>query len=465
MSSIATLAVQLTANTAPFTKKMQGATNSITNLQRSAAGMNNVLAGVMGRFSGIMSVSALATGALYKFNQAFERVEETGDMAAILGASVANMNALRMATAATGNDMAKMTNAIAKMSKALGDSGSEKAFQQIGLDPAKLRQMDSIAAFEQIAQQINKLPTAFDRAKAMADLFGKGWIDMAEVVGNVDAIDAARSKLQSMGLDITEIDTRMVDAANTAKREFFATLDAGFDKSASASAKYKKNFFDNLNAIASTIPRMRELMGDAAKFLNPLGYMANRSLVNMAGLNANKGIDQAAKSTDDLTKATNGLAEAQKRQQSIADSFGKAMDKIKDEAERAKKLLDSIATPGEKYGERVNEAFDLLMRKRITMDQYDRYLKMSRDELFNDKDKDKDKNKLDMSLQTFGQTTRMGVMNYLRNVARGTQINGSRISGPGAARVQEVRDPQLQQLIAWTKQVAKNTEDNTAVAA
>ncbi|MCC6797712.1 MAG: hypothetical protein IT366_21545 [Candidatus Hydrogenedentes bacterium] len=67
--------------------------------------------------------------------------------------------------------------------------------------------------------------------------------------------------------------------------------------------------------------------------------------------------------------------------------------------------------------------------------------------------------------QKFAQVSRMGVVGYLQNVARGTQINGMRVTGPNGARVQSVRDPQLQMTNKLLGRIAENTEDNTAVAA
>lgn len=459
MASIASLAVQLTANTAPFNKGMKAATGPVKAFSASVSSSNSILDSFMGRVGGMVSVGATLSAAMMKLDRSFDTVENIGDMSAALGASVKDFNALRMATAGAGNDIEKTTAAIARMTKALGDDSGAKAFRQLGLDPAQLRQMDSVKAFESVAKQINKLPTAFDRAKAMSDLFGKSWIDMAEIVGNVDAIERSRLKLDKMGLTITEVDTAMVDAANTASREFFATLDAGFDKSASNMAKFKKNFFDNLNAIGETLPRTWELMKKFQKWTNPAGWVLREKLFS----SGSNDIQAATKATNDMTKAVNGLADAEKRQKEIGDSFAKAMGKIKEEAERTRKVLDEIKTPIDRYGDAIKEAFDLLLRGRITQEQYDKYLEKSKKNFL---PKEAKPDPIDLSSQTFAQVSGRDAAAYLNNVARGTQINGAMLRGPqDAARVQQVSDPKLDRTNDLLSTIADNTESQTAAYA
>lgn len=514
MAAIASLAVQLVANTAPFTKGMQNATKSVEGLRRSTAAAESFVGGLTARLAGIITVGTVANAAMNKLNESFARVEQVNDMSAALGASVENLNALRMVTSGAGADFDKTTMAISKMVKALGDNKSAKAFQQIGLDPDALRGMDSVAAFEAVARQINKLPTAFDRAKAMADIFGKSWLEMAEIVGGVDAIAEGRDKLQKMGLEIDEVDARMVDAANTAQRTFGAMVSAAFDKAAVSSAKFKNQFFDNLSAIAETIPRAVELFGELEKVINPIG----RAMRNMIADSAATKLEETAKAADKLTESTNSLVKAQAQmekfdraadifddtrtplenyKETIAelndllkigaisqDTYGRAskqaMDKLNSQSSAAleksplvkglkelqklykegQDIAEEVATPVEKVADKVNRAFELLNKGAIDGETFDRYIKKLQQDIMDSDKAPKDPR----DTQSYQQTGSAGIAGYLRNVARGTQINGMRVSGPSSARTQ-VHDPQLKEAINYLKQITDNTADNTAVAA
>lgn len=499
---------------------MQGATKSVDALRKSTNAAEAFVGNMTARLGTIVSVGVVATAAMNKLNESFARVEQVNDMSAALGASVQNLNALRMVTAGAGADFDKTTLAISKMVKALGDDKSAKAFQQIGLDPEALRGMDSIAAFETVARQINKLPTAFDRAKAMADIFGKSWLEMAEIVGGVDGIAEGRDKLKQMGLEISESDARMVDAANTAQRSFGAMVSAAFDKAAVASSKYKNQFFENLNAIAETLPRTMELFGELNKIINPAGAALHKMISDSAA----KKLQETSKAADKLAESTKGLAEAQKQQQQVEenkkrgeqifddtrtplenykdsiaelntllkegainqDTFARAskqaMEKLNSQSAAAleksplvkglkelqklykegKDIAEEVATPVEKVADKVNRAFELLDKGAIDGETFDRYIKkMQKDLLDSGMETTSPR---DLSSQSYRQTGSAGIAGYLRNVARGTQINGARVSGPSSARTQ-VHDPQLKEAINYLKQITNNTADNTAVAA
>jgi len=518
MASIATLAVQLVANTAPFTKGMQGATKSVEGLRKSTQMAENFVGGITARLGAAVSVGVVATAAFNKLRESFDAVEQLNDMSAALGASVQNLNALKMASSAAGGDFDKTTQAIGKMTKALGDDTASKAFKQIGLDPEALRGMDSVAAFETVARQINKLPTAFDRAKAMADIFGKSWMDMAEIVGGVDAIAQGREKLKQMGLEINEVDARMVDAANTAQRTFGAMVSAAFDKAAVSNSKFKNQFFENLNAIASTIPRTIELFGQLEKAINPVGAALRKMISDSAA----KKLEETAKATDKLAESTKGLAEAQRQQQQVEenkkrgeqiyddtrtplenykesiaelntllkecaisqDTYARAskqaMEKLNSQSSAAleksplvkglkelqklykegAEIADEVATPVEKVADKVNRAFELLNKGAIDGETFDRYIKKLQKDIMDSDKAPKDPR----DTQSYQQTGSAGIAGYLRNVARGSQINGMRVSGPSSARTQ-VNDPQLKEAINYLKQITDNTADNTAVAA
>jgi len=88
MASIATLAVQLVANTAPFTKGMQGATKSVEGLRKSTQMAENFVGGITARLGAAVSVGVVATAAFNKLRESFDAVEQLNDMSAALGASV-----------------------------------------------------------------------------------------------------------------------------------------------------------------------------------------------------------------------------------------------------------------------------------------------------------------------------------------------------------------------------------------
>lgn len=462
MANIATLAVQLTAVTAPFTKGMKGATASVTGLQSAAKRTDAFIGGLATRFGGIVSVGAAASMAINKLRDSFNMLEEIGDESKALGASVENLNALRHAAAANGIEFEKLTGGVQKMAKAIGDVGQEKAFRQLGLDPQKLRLMDSVDAFLAVSKAIDKLPTAYDRAAAMQSVFGRSWIEIAELMGKdaVGGIDKMRANLKLLGLDITETDTKLVDAANTTERTWGAITTAQFDKAAAAVAKYKNNFFTNLTAISIFMQRNASTFSKFWDSLNPLSSSLRNTMKALV-----PDIQVASTETDNLAKSVEGLADAQKRQEETLKGFDKAMKSLAELGKRGREITESVMTPIEKLSKGLKEAFSLLQRGAISAETFDRYSRKLQEDLFGKKEDpiEQMKNALDTSsVATVGLS---GALNYLRNVARGTQINGAMVSGPAdAGRVQEVSDPQLSETNKYLAQIMDNTEYSYAVA-
>lgn len=461
MANIAELAVQLTAHTAQFSAGMKSAQKDVKGLQQTTAQASPSIGSMLSRMAAPLAGTVTAIGAsTYAFNQlwnAAKRVEEIGDLSKTLGTSTQNLQAMERAASRNGIAMETMGGALAKMTERLGDPAQAKAFKQLGLDPKQLRSLDAVAAFGQISDAINKLPTAFDRAAAMQDIFGKGWRAIAEQVqGGSAEIDKAKERLRALGEELGRNDTDAVDNANSAWREFTNTIANFWNKSVANIATFGSKVSNvvsdtGLDKFAKAIWKMGAFQQSGDAFLRLLDRIHGISIA----------ATEAKKPVDDLNAAVQSLADKERKNQETLKGFDKAMRQLWDTGEKGKKVTEEMRTPMEKYSDRLKELNSLSMAGVISQETFARATAIAKDELLS-----ATKAKRNFLEGKFEQTTiGMGIA-MLLNQRRGTDLGSmqSRTFADSGNQIERAHLTESQRQTQILMRIDNNTRKPVAVA-
>jgi hypothetical protein len=187
MATIATLIVDIEANTSKLVKDVEGIQGSLDKVGSMASKMGTALAG------------AFSIGAITSAAKAFVDTASTlTDLSQKTGVSTTELQKLKFAAEQNGGSLEMVTNGISKMGKALieGNSGTVAAVSRLGLSLTDLRQMDPAQAFGLISDAIAKVPNPLERSKLAMDLFGKAGAELLPTMtGNMTATMQAAEKL------------------------------------------------------------------------------------------------------------------------------------------------------------------------------------------------------------------------------------------------------------------------------
>ncbi len=486
MANIASLAIQLTANTRPFDTAMQKSSKQLAYFQKSAAA---TAAGTAVGFLGIGSAAAAFSSAVSaasqvwdRFVQSFEDLEGLQDLANQLDASVSKLNALKAVANKTGTSFGVVEGGMQKMIVKIGEAveGSteaQMAFRRLGLDADKLIDMDTVDAFAAVSNAINKLPSASQRAAASAAVFGKGWKELSEVLGEGgEAIAKASARMEQLGLTITEADAKAVDSANSAWRELRTEIGARFDKAAAGAASSVELV---ANALKASIDPTMAAIRATSKLATVYEQLKN-SIAGQAIGNAIAGSDVLQfmlKGAPNTPQPKDPVGEKAKRDREVAEGFKNAMEKLSKQGKEAQDVFEATRNPLEKYNAELEKLNTLLDAGAISQDTFNRAAKQAEANMRSESDallaksdlvkklKELDeKKKFDVG--NFTQTTIGGLRNTIGNAMRGTDLASMQASGVSdLGRQQRVQDPQLATTNKYLQQIAKNTENQAAVAA
>jgi plasmid maintenance system antidote protein VapI len=218
MATVKYMNVVLGMNTGKFQKGTQSAVSSLGSL-KSAIGVTSgaigALAGVIGGAAAFLTIKALTQDSM-------EAIDSTAKLADRLGTSTEALLGLQHAADLSGTSADSLQSALEKMSVNLskakgGAAGAKDAFEQLGLNVDDLASGDPIEAVKQIADGINALPSASDRAAASMEIFGKQGIGLLSTLAEgSEGIAEMTAETVKLGLSYSRVDAAQVEAANDA---------------------------------------------------------------------------------------------------------------------------------------------------------------------------------------------------------------------------------------------------------
>jgi len=257
--TVGELSVLLTINGEQFTAQLSKAQGDVARFKRQA----DQGAGGLGGLAGMAGSAAIggAAGALASFGESELRafttqIEAAADAVAQLaresdrlGVSTENLTALHLAAGPAAENMGHVLD---RLNRELGAAreGSDAArdkFNALGLDWRALAEAPLDEAVGAIADKFQSLPTAADRARLGVQLFGRGWAELAPLLGKGSAgIEDARQRAEALGVTFSRDAAAKVLDAKAAMHEVELASNAAAQTMAIILAPAVKGIADSL---------------------------------------------------------------------------------------------------------------------------------------------------------------------------------------------------------------------------
>ncbi len=212
------LSAILSLNSARFNK---GLGRAKRNVRTFTAGISKNLK-LVAKWGGVLSAVALGGGLGLMIAKSFKAIDNVGKLSDTLNISTRDLASLQFAAEQTGASTAEMNKALQIFVRRLGEAkqglGEGKAgLENLGLDPAKLAAVKTGEAFRLVADRIQKLTTAADKAAAAYQIFGRQGVSLLNVlqVGR-QGVDAFATQAERLGIAVTRIEAAKIEAANDA---------------------------------------------------------------------------------------------------------------------------------------------------------------------------------------------------------------------------------------------------------
>ena len=218
MATVGNLFINVKARTASFRKKMSGVSATIKKL---SIGFGKIAKKVALFGAAIAAVALVAIVGLTK--KGLAAVDSITKLARSLDTTTEAISAMQHAAVIGGVDIEKMDKAIGKMfknvgeAKMLGTGDAIEVFKSLGLDIDAIAGMQADEMFGTIADSINKLGTAGERAAAANKIFGRTGVDLLNVLKDgSQGMAEMRKEAEMLGLTFTDKMGNQVEQANDA---------------------------------------------------------------------------------------------------------------------------------------------------------------------------------------------------------------------------------------------------------
>ena len=237
MADHASVQTDLVANDAKLQEALKKAGSAIEGY---AAKTQSALEGIAKKYLTIGGIASAAMG--YLTGSQASAMVETSKLAERLGMAISALQVYQFAAKKAGIGSEEfgmlMGRFQAKMGEAVAGSGpAVKSFSAIGLSIDKLKGMKPEDAFLATIDAIHAIPDQSARAAASMDLFSREGMKMMGIVQQGSgAFDAARAKLQAMGLVFDDVQAKSIRKAVGAMSDLKLSMQAAGQAAAIALA-------------------------------------------------------------------------------------------------------------------------------------------------------------------------------------------------------------------------------------
>lgn len=372
MATIASLLVNLGMNVAGFSTGSKSAIRDIGAVSTAVTGLNSA-------FSLAQGGIGLMKGAFESFRAVGESVRSIGELSNITGISTQRMVALQSAGKRFGVDVETLNTGLKKMTVNLGKAQEEgspaaEAFEKIGLNAGLLNKLGGDAAFNSIANAIERLPSPAEKAAAAVEIFGRSGADLVNVLNQGKAgIDEIAKSAEAAGLAFSKADAETL--TNSLRQ-----MDA-----------IGKDLNGTWRQIAITVgPTLSIMAGEAASIVKDTAHFVKQLSQGNIGGAIEGGLYNIGKHV-----TLNGLADVQEKQQRraqdelyskqnqkkpiLAEMFDESTAAAKNNAkevngladlyksldkeqENRNRLFEVALTPLEQYKKKVDEIYQAMTR-------------------------------------------------------------------------------------------------------
>lgn len=250
-STIGSLLVEIGADISGLEVGGKNATKTLRDVGERSRELGNELAklGAAAAAAGAVMAAAFVKGGL-------DAIDSQAKLARALGGTIDGLRGLQLAANEAGVSSETLKSSMQQFNAKLGEvqrgtGEARKVIALLGLDAAKLSQMDLDERMATVADRIRDLGLSTAQA---ADVLNKFGITNTEVVDLMrqggDVIRSARRDIDEFGLSLSAVDAAKVEMANDAMGRISLTFEAIRNKITVALAPILKALADKFNETA-----------------------------------------------------------------------------------------------------------------------------------------------------------------------------------------------------------------------
>lgn len=215
---ISKLSVILTGSASGLTAMFSGAKsdlNSFTSSFKSAAGAITGIGAAIGAGAAVAGIVSLT-------KNTFDTIDANAKLSDSLGISTEALTRLQYAGSYAGASNEALTTGITKMLKNLNEAASGSgaaadALQALGLNAKELQSIPTDEAVGKIADALNGMSNAGQRAAFAQEIFGKGAVDLLPLLAEgSEGLKKWGEESDKLGYTMNRVDAAKVEQANDA---------------------------------------------------------------------------------------------------------------------------------------------------------------------------------------------------------------------------------------------------------
>lgn len=217
MSTIASLVVDVIANTGPFAKGMAKARAEASLFSKGISSLKGVLAGFGGALVAGFTIKGLQGTA--------EDIDRINKAASKLGIATEKLSALEHAASLSDVSFETLTKSLTIMERNLGSGKSEEYLTKLGLKLNDLRALSADKALLVIADKIKAIGDVATRTDVTMGIFGKGGTEMSSLLlEGADGIEQLMNRARELGLTFDEEAGDKVEEFNDALTNLMGSI-------------------------------------------------------------------------------------------------------------------------------------------------------------------------------------------------------------------------------------------------
>jgi len=273
MGTVATLAVNVIANTGGLTKGFNKAKKESKSFGASfGASMKSFVTPAALAAAGIAAVGI----AVAKISSQLSRLDEIAKKSRALGISGQDLMEFQHAAALAGVEASAFTSAIQKMQKNIGDAVAgiglaKDSLALVGLEIGDLARLDASEQFLTIADKISKIENASERAAVATAIFGRAGADLIPMlIQGSAAIREQMDELRRLQGVITGVEFEQIEAANDAMEKLGKSWEGIWAQAAVEVAPLLTDLVEILTEALQLVKSIGSAFGGYGKYFIPV---------------------------------------------------------------------------------------------------------------------------------------------------------------------------------------------------
>lgn len=207
-------------------------------------------------YTGLGVAATVGFGAAMVKSQ-MDALDATGKLADRLGMTTEGLQALRHAAEQSGPGADALDAALSKLTMNLGlarqgTGEAVNAFKLLGLNADELASKDPAAVFGDIAEAVNKVPSAADKMAIVTKIFGESGGGLLNMMADgKEGLAEMAAEAEKLGLTFSRVDAAKVEAANDAIARMKSSVGGLAAQAATELSPFVAMFADDLtNGVA-----------------------------------------------------------------------------------------------------------------------------------------------------------------------------------------------------------------------